>query len=92
MESMREPFAERPGLKGVRMLVPVAAFLLVLLVAACGAGEPGAVGGSTGATDDAPPPTVPAPDPTQLYEAAATLLIFGLSLALYAQFKKNDWL
>ena len=23
---------------------------------------------------------------------AATILIFGLSLALYGQFKKNDWL
>lgn len=58
----------------MRMLVPAAALLLVLLVAACGAGEPGAVGGSTGATDDAPPPTVPAPDPDQLYEADGTVL------------------
>jgi hypothetical protein len=71
---MREPFADRRGLKGMRMLVPAAALLLVLLTAACGAGEPGAVGGSTGATDDAPPPTVPAPDPEQLYEADATVL------------------
>ena len=56
------------------MLVPAAALLLVLLSAACGAGEPGAVGGSTGATDDAPPTTVPAPVPDQLYEADGIVL------------------
>src|SRR5687768_15458670 len=71
---MREPFANRPGLKGMRTLVPAAALFLALLCAACGSGEPGAVGGSTGATDDAPPPTVPAPDPGQLYEADGTVL------------------
>ena len=56
------------------MLAPAAALLLVLLVSACGAGEPGAVGGSTGATDVAPPPTVPAPDPERLYEADGIVL------------------
>ena len=74
MNGVREPFADGPGLKGMRMLAPAAAFLLVLLVSACGAGEPGAVGGSTGATDDAPPPTVPAPDPERLYEADGIVL------------------
>jgi hypothetical protein len=58
----------------MRKLVPAAALLLALLVAACGSGEPGAVGGSTGATDDTPPPTVPAPDSGQLYEADGTVL------------------
>jgi hypothetical protein len=58
----------------MRNVVPAAALLLALLVAACGSGEPGAVGGSTGATDDAPPPTVPAPDPERLYEADGTVL------------------
>jgi hypothetical protein len=58
----------------MRTLVPAAAFLLVLLSAACGAGEPGAVGGWSGADDDAPPPTVPAPDPEQLYEADGLVL------------------
>lgn len=57
----------------MRKLVPAAALLLVLVSAACGSGEPRAVGGSTGA-DDAPPPAVPAPDPEQLYEADATVL------------------
>jgi hypothetical protein len=71
MDRVREPFANRPGLKVMRTLVPAAA---LLLCAACGSGEPGAVGGSTGATDDAPPPTVPAPDPEQLYEADGTVL------------------
>ena len=74
MDRVRELFANRLGLKGMRMLVPAAALLLVLVSAACGAGEPGAVGGSTGATDDAPPPTVPAPDPAQLYEADGIVL------------------
>jgi hypothetical protein len=60
------------------MRMPVLpAALLVLLLAACGSGEPGAVGGSTGVGDDAPPPTVPAPDPAQLYEADATVLEQG---------------
>src|SRR5688572_3418701 len=74
MDRVREPFANRPGLSGMRMLAPPAAFLMVLLTAACGAGEPGAVGGSTGAGDDAPPPTVPAPDSEQLYEADGIVL------------------
>jgi hypothetical protein len=74
MDRVREPLAKPPGLKGMRMLVPAAALLLVLLSAACGAGEPGAVGGSTGAGDDAPPPTAPAPDSEQLYEADGTVL------------------
>ena len=74
MNGVREPFADRPGLKGMRMLVPAVAVLVVLLsAAACGSGEPGAVGGSTGA-DDAPPPTVPAPDASQLYEGDGTVL------------------
>lgn len=74
MDRVREPFANRPGLMGMRTLGPVAAVLVVFLSAACGSGEPGAIGGSTGATDDAPPPTVPAPDPGQLYEADGILL------------------
>ena len=74
MNAVREPFAGGPSPKGMRMLVPAAALFLVLLVAACGAGEPGAVGGSTGAADDAPPPTVPAPDTSQLYEADGIVL------------------
>ena len=56
------------------MLVPAAALFLALFCAACGAGEPGAVGGSTGASDDAPPPAVPAPDADQLFEADGTVL------------------
>jgi hypothetical protein len=56
------------------MLVPAAALFLALLVAACGSGEPGAVGGSTGAADDAPPPAVPAPGSGQLYEGNGTVL------------------
>lgn len=74
MDRVREPFANRPGLMGMRTLGPVAAALVVFLSAACGSGEPGAIGGSTGATDDAPPPTVPAPDPGQLYEADGIVL------------------
>jgi hypothetical protein len=74
MDRVREPFAERPGLKGMRALVPAAALLLALLCAACGSGEPGAVGGSTGADDDAPPPTAPAPGSDQLYEADGIVL------------------
>jgi hypothetical protein len=59
----------------MRMLVPAAALLVVLVSAACGSGEPGAVGGSTGVVDDAPPPpTVPAPDREQLYEADGIVL------------------
>jgi hypothetical protein len=62
----------------MRMLAPAAvALFLALLVAACGSGEPGAVGGNTGASDDAPPPAVPAPDPEQLYEADAIVLEQG---------------
>jgi hypothetical protein len=57
----------------MRTLVPAAALLLALC-AACGSGEPGAVGGSTGVAEDAPPPTVPAPDPDQLYESDGTVL------------------
>jgi hypothetical protein len=74
MDRVREPFAKRPGLKGVQKLAPSAALLLVLVTAACGAGDPGAVGGSTGAGDDAPPPTVPAPDSGRLYEGDGTVL------------------
>ena len=74
MDRVREPFPSRPGLKVMRTLVPATALLLALLSAACGSSEPGAVGGSTGADVDAPPPTVPAPDPAQLYEADGTVL------------------
>jgi hypothetical protein len=74
MDRVREPFANPLGLKGMQKLVPAAALFLVLLTAACGSGEPGAVGGSTGAGDDAPPPTVPAPDPEQLYEVDGIVL------------------
>jgi len=83
MDRVREPFAKRPGLKVVRTIVPAAALLLALLCAACGSGEPGAVGGSTGATD-APPSTVPAPDPEQLYEADGTVLEQGDGMELPA--------
>jgi hypothetical protein len=58
----------------MRKFVPAASLFLALFVAACGAGEPGAVGGSTGGDDDPPPPTVPAPDSEQLYEADGTVL------------------
>ena len=58
----------------MRTLVPATALLLALLSAACGSSEPGAVGGSTGADVDAPPPTVPAPEPGQLFEANGTVL------------------
>ncbi len=51
--------------------------LLALLTAGCGAGGPGTAGVSTGAVDETPPPTVPSPDPKQLYEADVTVLEHG---------------
>jgi hypothetical protein len=52
--------------------------LLALLAAGCGAGEPRTAGVSSGASDEAPsPPTLPTPDPAQLYEADVTVLEQG---------------
>lgn len=47
--------------------------VLSALLTACGSGEPGAVGVSTG-TSEGPAPTVPSPDPEQRYEASGTVL------------------
>jgi hypothetical protein len=49
--------------------------LVALWIPACGSGNPSAVGGSTGAAGEhAPPATVPAAEPEQLYEANGTVL------------------
>lgn len=64
-----------PGRMGMRTLAPSLMAASVILLTACGARDPGAVGGSTGATDEPPPQmTVPMPDADQLYEADATVL------------------
>jgi len=56
----------------MRTIVAVAAVPLALVLAACGAGGPSAVGGSTAANE--PPPAVSEPDPDRLYEVGATVL------------------
>ena len=58
----------------VRTILIAGALLPVLSFAGCGSGDPGAVGGSTGAADEGPPWTVPVLDPAQLYEADTLVL------------------
>lgn len=58
----------------MRAVLLTTALLPALFLSGCGAGEPGAVGVSTGVADELPPATVPAPDPTQLYEADGMVL------------------
>jgi hypothetical protein len=53
----------------MRMLLLTTALLPALFLSGCGAGEPDAVGVSTGVADELPPATGPASDPAQLYEA-----------------------
>ena len=59
---------------GMRTLALSLMAASVILLTACGAGDPGAVGGNTGATDEPPQTTVSMPDADQLYEAEATVL------------------
>lgn len=72
---MRELFAAVTCRRGMRMLLLVTS---ALLLSACGAGEPRTADVSTGAPDE--PPSLPAPDPEQLYEASATVLEQGKSM------------
>jgi hypothetical protein len=60
---------------GMRTLALSVMAVPLLLLAACGAGEPGAVGARTAETDEPPRQgTVPPPDADQLYEADTIVL------------------
>jgi hypothetical protein len=64
----------------MRPLLLAAALLSGALAAGCGAGEPGSLGGSTGA--EPPPATLPAPDPDELLEGNGMVLDAGEGPAL----------